>query len=139
MEFTTAYATSDRRWKKEIKPLENSLTIIQNLEGVRYLWNRAEYPDKGFSDDLQIGLIAQDVERVLPAVVKTDAAGYKSIAYSQLIPVLIEEIKSQQVIIEQQQKDLKTQKQSLQARKQSLQAQINKLRYRLEDLVGTRM
>lgn len=126
------YLNSDQRWKTKIEPLDDSLAAIQKLAGVSYLWNQDDYPERAFDNGRQIGLIAQDVEKILPEVVKTDTEGYKSIAYSQIVPVLIEAVKSQQVIIEQQQKNLKTQR-------QSLQNQIDELRFMLEDLVGTRM
>ncbi len=58
LEFVSAFATSDRRWKKSIKPLSGSLATIQQLNGVSYLWRRDEFPDKGFDDKRQVGLIA---------------------------------------------------------------------------------
>ena len=51
---------------------------------------------KGFAIDRQIGLIAQDVESIIPEVVHTDSEGYKSLAYDKMVPVLIEAIKEQQ-------------------------------------------
>ena len=132
LEFTTAYATSDKRWKKEIEPLSDALSTIQKLNGVSYLWKQDEFPEKEFSDDRQVGLIAQDVEKILPEVVKTDEEGYKSIAYSQIVPVLIEAVKSQQKIIDKQQK-------AMLAQKKYLQSQIDELKFMLEGLVGTRM
>ncbi len=128
----TCYLNSDKRWKTAIEPLNDSLAAIKKLNGVSYLWNKAEFPERDFADDPQIGLIAQDVEKVLPEIVKTDAEGYKSIAYTQIVPVLIEAVKTQQTIIEKQQKELK-------AQRQSLQSQIDELRFLLTDLVGERM
>jgi hypothetical protein len=52
-----------------------------------------EWLIKGFSDDKQIGLIAQDVETVLPELVKTGTDGYKSVSYAKLTVVLVEAIK----------------------------------------------
>ena len=57
-----------------------------------------------FTDKMQMGFIAQDVEKIFPEMVFTDAAGYKSIDYSRLTPVLVETIKEQQQIVENQQK-----------------------------------
>lgn len=102
LELTSGYAASDRRWKKDINPLKDSLATVQKLEGVSYLWKSEEFPEKGFEDRRQIGLVAQEVEKIIPEVVKTDDEGYKSISYTQLIPVLIEAVKSQQKTIEEQ-------------------------------------
>ena len=64
--------TSDQRWKKEIKTLNNSLNKITSLRGVSYQWKRDEFPDKNFSEGTQIGVIAQEVETVFPELVHTD-------------------------------------------------------------------
>ena len=54
----------------------------------------------------QIGLIAQDVEKVLPELVNTDSEGFKSVDYTKLGPVLIEAIKEQQQQIDQLKKEI---------------------------------
>ena len=89
-----AWTASDRRWKKDIVLLEDSLNKTISLQGVNYYWRIKEYPDKGFTDGKQIGMIAQDVEKVVPEVVTTDEKGYKGISYEKLVPVLVEAIKS---------------------------------------------
>ena len=61
-----------------------------------FAWNRQAFPDRGFPAGKQIGFIAQEVERSLPELVDTDDKGYKTIAYTKLIPILVEAIKSQQ-------------------------------------------
>ena len=86
---------SDFRLKKNILPLENSLTKLLKLEGKNYYWNNI----KPHSEGLQIGLIAQEVETVFPELVHTGSDGYKSVDYTSLIPVLIEATKTQQDII----------------------------------------
>ena len=101
LECTVAFVTSDRRWKKDIKPLDNSLAKVQQLDGKSYLWRRDEFPDKGFSDQRQIGLIAQEVEEVIPEIVNTDKDGYKSISYTQLVPLLVEAVKEQQEAVKE--------------------------------------
>ncbi len=82
---------SDQRLKQNIHPLENALTKLQGLRGVSFKWK-----DKAQGAETQIGLIAQEVEKVLPELVSTDSEGYKSIAYGQLTAVLIEAIKELQ-------------------------------------------
>jgi len=85
---------SDERYKQNIQTLENALTKLQELRGVSFEW-------KGQNAEVQIGLIAQEVEKVWPELVSTDGEGYKSIAYGQLTAILIEAIKEQQQNIEQ--------------------------------------
>ncbi len=97
---TGNYTSSDIRWKKNIRTIDNSLNRILNLRGVYYDWRVDEFPDKGFSKEKQIGVIAQEVEKVLPELVNTDNDGYKAVAYDKLTAVLIEAVKEQQKQIE---------------------------------------
>jgi hypothetical protein len=92
---------SDIRYKKDIAPLSGSLSKVTALRGVRYTWKTEEFPEKNFSKELQIGLIAQEVEKICPEVVQTGTDGYKSVDYARLTPVLIEAIKEQQNEIEE--------------------------------------
>ena len=107
---------SDARYKKNIYTLNNSLEKVMQLRGVGYEMRKEEFPDKQFSDGAQVGLIAQEVEKVVPEVVVTNADGYKSVDYAKLVPVLIEALKGQQ---QQRQEDLK--------RIEKLEAQIKQL------------
>ncbi len=50
-------------------------------------------PGRGFTKEREICLIAQDVERVLPELVRTDSHGYKAFAYDKMVPMLIEAVK----------------------------------------------
>lgn len=86
--------TSDLRFKKNIETIENALNIVMNLNGVRYSWRKEEYPDKNFVDTVQLGFIAQEVEKVLPEVVGTDENGWKSVQYTQVVALLVEAIKT---------------------------------------------
>ncbi|MDM8522909.1 tail fiber domain-containing protein [Desulfococcaceae bacterium HSG8] len=117
--YTTgdAWSASDIRWKKNIRPIQNALEKVLQLQGVRYEWETDEYPDTGFSEGEQIGLIAQELEPVLPELVKTDDDGYKSVSYEKLAPVLIEAIKEQQSQI----KELRTQVEELKNKIRSLE------------------
>jgi len=84
--------TSDRRYKKYITSINGALDALSNIDGVRYLCNRAKYPDKRFSDEPQIGFIAQNVEKEFQELVKTDSEGYKSVDYSKMTLILVEAI-----------------------------------------------
>lgn len=111
---TVAWTTSsDLRYKKNVRPLENALDKVLALRAVRYEWRRDEFSEKKFSDRPQIGVIAQEVEQVLPEIVTTDDDGYKGVAYSKLTAVLIEAVKIQQQQIE-----------DLQAAVEALEAQV---------------
>jgi hypothetical protein len=96
---TTLYH-SDKRWKRDILKLDGSLDKVLQLQGVQYKWKQDDYPEMNFPDGEQIGLIAQDVEKVIPEVVNDGADGYKSIDYAKLVSVLIESVKEQQEQIE---------------------------------------
>ena len=91
----TTYA-SDRRFKKNIRPISNALEKVLQLDGVSYEMNAKAFPAMKFDDNPQIGLIAQDVESIVPEVVTTRTDGYKAIDYAKLAPLLIESIKEQQ-------------------------------------------
>jgi hypothetical protein len=89
----TAY--SDRNLKTNINTIDNALSKLNLLRGVSY--NRTDIE----TDKLKIGVIAQEVEEVIPEVVSTDKNGVKSVAYGNMVGVLIEAIKEQQTQIEE--------------------------------------
>ena len=92
---------SDIRWKRNITSIECALSKVMDLRGVQFEWNREEYPDNGFREGKQIGLIAQEVEKVLPEIVRTDKDGYKAVEYQKITAVLVEAIKEQQQEIDE--------------------------------------
>jgi hypothetical protein len=84
-------AASDQRLKKNIKPLPDSLTSLLKLQAVSYDWIDPEKFGKG----PQVGLIAQEVEKVYPQVVVTEPkTGMKGIAYDHLVAPVIEAIRA---------------------------------------------
>lgn len=98
---------SDRRFKEDIQPITAPLEKLQQINGVTYHYKTAEFPANGFDDRQQVGVIAQEVEAVLPQLVFTDDKGYKAVDYSKLVPLLIESIKAQQKQIESLQQEVK--------------------------------
>lgn len=100
------FATSDRRYKKNILPFKSALSKIKNLQGVSYQWDKENHPEMNFNEASQIGFIAQDVEKIIPEAVIKDNNGYYSMNYSTLIPVLNEGIKEQQIIIEEMKNEI---------------------------------
>jgi len=89
---------SDKTQKTNIKPIEKSIELVKQLEGVRYDWINNQKPS--------IGVIAQDIEKVLPEVVETNSNGLKSVSYGNIVGVLIEAIKEQQIRIEELERKL---------------------------------
>jgi hypothetical protein len=98
-----SWSGSDIRWKKNVSTLSTttSLDKILKLNPVTYKWKTDEYPEMKFSDGVQLGFIAQDVENIIPEVVTTDNNGYKGISYEKIVPVLTSAIQEQQKEIEQ--------------------------------------
>lgn len=97
----TAYA-SDERFKKQVTPLQNALQKLMTLNGVEYYLRKDEFPTMQFSSQRQTGLLAQEVEKVMPsAVYDITEDGYKGVDYAKLVPLLIESIKEQQKQIDE--------------------------------------
>jgi hypothetical protein len=101
-----AFQTSDIRFKKNIKELDNVLEKVMKLRGVKYEWRAEEYPDRGFNAGPQIGLIAQEIENEFPELTMTDPKGFKGVEYNKFAAVLLEAIKEQQREIEKLKKDI---------------------------------
>lgn len=92
---------SDIRYKKNILPITSALKTVMALSGYTYLLRKEEFTEWDFESRTQYGLIAQDVETVLPELVYTGENGYKAIEYNRIIPFLIESIKEQQKQIDE--------------------------------------
>jgi hypothetical protein len=94
----TAYYASDERLKENIQLIENPITIIEKIRGVRFDWTDWYIDQRGGEDDYfvrkqDIGVIAQEIEEVLPEVVAERSDGFKAVKYEKIIPLLIEAIK----------------------------------------------
>ncbi|WP_400193789.1 beta strand repeat-containing protein [Hymenobacter sp. B81] len=85
--------TSDARFKTAVRPLTSALAAVLALRGVRYEWNALGVRHGGTAGAPQVGLLAQEVEKIYPELVSTDAQGFKAVNYAQLTPILIEAIK----------------------------------------------
>ena len=87
--------TSDLAMKENVSTLEDPLAKVMKIRGTEYDWKEGNKSYKGHD----VGVIAQDVERVLPEAVSTKPDGTKGVHYNKLIPLLIEAVKdlSQQV------------------------------------------
>jgi hypothetical protein len=81
----TVTANSDIRLKDNISTIENALEKTLQLRGVEF--------DRIDSSEHQMGVIAQEIEEVIPFLVREDCEGIKSVAYSNMVGLLIEAIK----------------------------------------------
>jgi len=85
-------ATSDINLKTNIKSIEDPLGKITELNGYSFNWKDTGKPS--------LGVMAQEVEKVLPSAVTEDEDGIKSVNYNEIIGVLVEAVKKQQVQID---------------------------------------
>lgn len=83
-----AYAISDERVKDNVQPISNALEKLEQITGVSFDWK----PESGHHGH-DYGVIAQEIEKILPEVVATRDSGYKAVKYEKIIPLLIEAIK----------------------------------------------
>ena len=91
-----AFSSSDRRFKDNLVVIEGSLDKIGKINGYEFDWNNKQTAYKGHD----IGVVAQEVEAVLPEVVTTRGDGYKAVKYEKIVPLLIESIKELQKKVE---------------------------------------
>ncbi len=129
----TSSQTSDKNLKENIRPLQNGLETIMKLNPTTYNFRgNGEYNGLKLSTGLHYGLIAQEVEEVLPSLVKNNVhtytvpvnsgsgpdatqetevektMDYKTMNYTELIPVLIKAVQEQQKEIEDLKKQIKS-------------------------------
>lgn len=95
----TAYYTSDRRHKNNIQTISNAVLKVKQLNGVTWEWN--DDVNEVTKSTPKTGLIAQEVQQVLPQVVTERADGFLALDYSKMVGLLVEAIKEQQIQIDQ--------------------------------------
>ena len=95
-----AYYSSDERLKENIKEIENPIEKVKQIRGVEFDWKEGNEEVHGFKGH-DVGVIAQDVEKVMPEVVKDREDGYKGVKYEKMVGLLIEGMKEQQKQIEE--------------------------------------
>jgi len=84
-----AFGSSDRELKDNIQPIENPLEKMDKIGGYTFDWNDKQDTYKGHD----IGVVAQEIQEVLPEIVATRANGYLGVKYEKIVPLLIESIK----------------------------------------------
>jgi hypothetical protein len=89
-----AFSTSDKALKENLKPITNALYKLDNIHGYTFNWKDDDnlVAVHGFRGR-DIGVIAQEIEEILPEVVTTRDSGYKAVKYEKLVPFLIQCIK----------------------------------------------
>ena len=93
-----AFASSDERLKDNVELISNPIEKVKELRGVTWEWN--EEASEAAKQTPNVGVIAQEVEKVLPELVHDRENGYKGVDYSKLTGLLIEVVKTQQEKIE---------------------------------------
>lgn len=106
-----AYYSSDINLKNNVKVLESPLAKLKQIRGISFDWTDEHLNSSGGEDDYfnrrhDVGVIAQEVQKVLPQAVARKDNGYLGVRYEKLIPLLIEAVKEQQVQIEELQERL---------------------------------
>lgn len=112
----TGACSSDARFKRDVVSFEPMLNKVAALRPVHFYWRADEFPSRGFGARQSYGLMAQEVEEVLPELVTTDAEGYRAVNYSKLPLLSIQAIK-----------DLKTENDELKARLALLEERLSRL------------
>lgn len=84
---------SDARFKHDVRPYEGLLDRVAALQPVEFAWRTETFPDRGFGPAPEAGLLAQDVEAVLPEIVTTQPDGFKAVDYGRLPLLAIQAIR----------------------------------------------
>jgi hypothetical protein len=112
----TGTCSSDLRFKRDLVPFGQVLNKLTRLQPKYYFWRAAEFPEKQFGAAREAGLVAQEVERVLPELVSEDEQGYKQVDYSKLPLLMLQAIK-----------ELKTENDQLKQVNSALNARLHKV------------
>lgn len=119
---------SDARLKKDVKPFSPLLDKLTRLEPVTFNWRTDEYPDLNLPKVKDRGLIAQEVEKILPELVNEDENGFKAIHYHELPLMLLQAVK-----------ELKAENEVLKAEiseTEQLEAELQNLKHLVEKLLS---
>ena len=128
---TCPACASDIRLKKAIEPVRNALDRLLRLTGVTFEFDRAGHPDMNLPEGRQMGLVAQEVERVAPELVMTpEGDGFKAIKYGNAVALVIEAMKEQQSLLD----ELTSRLERLESENRSLRSTNDEMAERLERL-----
>jgi hypothetical protein len=93
-----AFYASDKRLKDNVTQIQNPIEKLKAVGGYTFDW----IPTEGIHSHVgkDVGVIAQEIEAILPELVTTRESGYKAVKYEKLVALLIEGIKAQQLQID---------------------------------------
>lgn len=130
-----AIQTSDRRLKKDINSLQYGLDDVMKLKPVSYEWKKSSGLNNG-KDEQHLGLIAQDVDKVISEVVERPEGknGYLGMSYTGLVPVLIKAIQEQQKQMEEQKEQIQKLKNELKTQQPVNSDELTKLKKQVKRL-----
>jgi len=97
---------SDSRYKRNIVTLENPLEKLLELRGVSFMWDTDKYTQFRSLPGKQVGFVAQEVKNVLPETVFENEDGYLAVSYNAIVPLLVEAVKEQQLVIKKLTKEV---------------------------------
>ena len=123
--------SSDRRLKKNIVPFAPMLDKVTALQPVRYFWRSEEFPNRHFGNSQNYGLVAQDVEQVLPELVTTGVDGFKAVDYSGLPLLTIQAVKDLKLEVT----DLKSDANDLKSENDGLKRRVAELERLIKELL----
>lgn len=104
--YSGTWTFSDKRFKANIKEIENISERISKLKAYTYDFKTEEFKSKNFEKGKQIGFIAQELQEVFPELVKEDKSGYLAVNYQGMVPVLLQALKEQNELNQSQQKQI---------------------------------
>ena len=115
--------SSDLRFKTDVQPFGRLLDRVARLRPVSFYWKQAAFPGRHFGAAQSFGLIAQEVEQVLPELVVEDAEGYRAVNYSRLPLVTLQAVTE----LAQENETLRRDNESLRAAQDALRARLEAL------------
>ena len=119
---TAYYTSSDRRWKRNVEPLETPLAVLEGLRGYRYQF-RADVEGKNFDTSTTYGLIAQELAEVYPHAVRYNHDGHMVVNYNSLSALFVEAFHAQQDSLENARQTIQTQQEEMEGMKEQLNQQ----------------
>ena len=102
----TAYYSSDINLKENIVNIENALDKVNKIRGVHYDWKDEYLEEHTYVEKQDVGVIAQEVEKVLPEIVADREDGTKAVKYDRLTALLIEAVKELSAKVDAQQEEI---------------------------------
>jgi hypothetical protein len=124
----SSWYSSDSRYKTNLQLITHGLSQITSLNGYHYNWK-----DKEKDPEIQTGLLAQEVQKIFPELVRKDSNGYLSVNYVGLIPYLIESVKELQLqIMQQKEQTIKLKKDNEELK--NIRSELNEIKQKLQKL-----